>query len=662
MAFESDIHRFSDSSTDRMSSQGVHRLLKRAELLHVWNAHDALDMALEALELSETLSYRSGLAASLALCSKCHTLLGDSSRALAEAETALKLFESEDDVESLLECQCTLAGAYALMGDFFQALHILEDTAHAEASAKPSIRFRIQFTQGGVYQSLAEYAKALTHFHEALLIGTDAHDERGRAAALSSLGSVYFDLGEYATSISFYQQSMAIYQQEEDKGGEAWTLERMGTLCTRMGGLEDALAFHHRSMVLRRESNNHRGVAGSLFYIGEILNKQGLEDQAVVMFKESLKFWENAHDYVGMAETYLAFADLHLNEESEQFNTMRATELLVKCLRIAQELGLKRLEMRVHETFTVAYKQIRLFEKALSHKEKAIELREIISGEDVSKQVQQLEIALRRERFEREIEQDRKESAELATALQHLDDLNAHLQHVAQEKNEVFSIVYHDLKNPIAGILVHTSTLERYLERMSMSEIRNSITSISKTAHRMKDIVTHLLQGNSSQPQSVVIEPMNVNLTNSVRDALDDLSARAYAKSQSIRFDGAEHEHMVVGDRVALQRCVENLVSNAIKYSPNNTTITLSVRESVRDGFVRFTVTDQGPGIAPDRLRNIFTGTVKGGSRTTGGEDSTGIGLVSVKRLIEKMHGTVHCTSEVGVGSSFYFDIPKNGA
>lgn len=413
-------------------------------------------------------------------------------------------------------------------------------------------------------------------------------------------------------------------------------------------------------MVLRRESNNHRGVAGSLFYIGEILNKQGLEDQAVAMFKESLKFWESAHDYVGMAETYLAFADLHLNEESEQFNTMRATELLVKCLRISQELGLKRLEMRVHETFTTAYKQIRLFEKALSHKEKAIELREIISGEEVSKQVEQLEIALKRERFEREVEQDRKESAELAAALQHLDDLNAHLQHVAQERNEVFSIVYHDLKNPIAGILVHTSTLERYLERMSTNDVRNSISSIAKTAHRMKDIVTHRRQGNSSNPQTVIIEPMNVNLTNSVRDALDDLSARAYAKSQHIRFDGAELDYMVVGDRVALQRCVENLVSNAIKYSPNNTTITLSVRESARDGFVRFMVTDQGPGIAPDRLRNIFTGTVKGVSRTTGGEDSTGIGLVSVKRLIEKMHGAVHCTSEVGVGSSFSFDIPKS--
>ncbi|MFM8437482.1 MAG: tetratricopeptide repeat protein, partial [Candidatus Kapaibacterium sp.] len=284
MAFETDIRQEAQATTERPSPEVVHRLLERAGQVHVWNAHEGLDLSLDALEVSETLSYRRGLAASMALCAKCHAILGDYTRALAEAETALKLFDSDNDTESFADCQCTLADVYSLMGDFFHALHLLEETSRTSPSISPKTKARILFTQGGVYQALADYAKALAHHNESLLVCTDAGDVAGRATALSSIGSVYSDLGEYATAISFYRQSLSIYQEVEDKGGEAWTLERMGTLCTRMGGLEDALAFHHRSLVLRRDANNHRGVAGCLFYIGEILSKQGLEEQAIVMF------------------------------------------------------------------------------------------------------------------------------------------------------------------------------------------------------------------------------------------------------------------------------------------------------------------------------------------------------------------------------------------
>lgn len=660
METELEIDRSQPTASIHTSIQDVQYLLQEAEEVYQWNVHAGLELAFEALELSEVLAHKIGLAASLCLCARCHTILGDSARAMAEAETAIKLFESESETEQLLECQCVLAGVYSLTGDFFQALHILEETAQSERVVTPKIIAQVKFMQGSIYQALADYATALTQFHESLLVCTDHSDKKGGAAALSAIGAVYFDLGEFATSISFYQQSLTIYQEVEDAGGEAWALERMGMLCTRMGGLEDALAFHHRSLVLRREAKNHRGVAGSLFYIAEILNKQNLEDQAIVMFKESLKFWESAHDYVGMAETYLVFAELHLKEESSQFNPMSATELLVKCLRIAQELGMKRLEMRVHEAFTKAYKRIKLYAKALQHKEKAAELREVISGEEVSKQIQQLEITLKKERYERELEHSRVESNELVTVRKELDSLQSHLHNISQEKHELFSVVYHDLKNPIAGILVQTSTLERYLERMSMSDIRNSISLISKTAHRMKDIVSQLLHVNATKPEAVVIDPTRVNLTNAVRDAADDLSARAFAKSQTIHITGADHDLFVNGDRVALQRCVENFLSNAIKYSPNNTSITICVDNSVHKGFVRCTVSDEGQGIPPEQLRKLFRGTVDFGSKTTGGEDSSGIGLMSVKRLVEQMKGAVGCTSEVGVGSSFFFDIPKN--
>jgi signal transduction histidine kinase len=107
-----------------------------------------------------------------------------------------------------------------------------------------------------------------------------------------------------------------------------------------------------------------------------------------------------------------------------------------------------------------------------------------------------------------------------------------------------------------------------------------------------------------------------------------------------------------------LRRVLENLLSNALKFSPSGKTVQISLTQSA--GVHRIAIKDQGPGISPADQKNLYRKFHKLSARPTGGESSSGLGLAIVKTLVEQLGGEIALTSEVGVGSSFVVSFPKD--
>ncbi len=641
------------------SVQRVHALHELAEALLIWDSARALKLSSDALRISERLLYPDGIAKSLSLAALGHMYQGDHQRALDEAQTALSLFENADDVLNQAMAHATIGTVHSQIGSFEPAFEHLYRAIELESETTSRIStVRSYLSLGNIYHKLADYTQALHFLNSCLDLSIEHHFERAEPLALSTIGAVYFDLGEYSTSIAYYQRSLNIYQHCSDGLGEAYTLERMGLICSRMGGLEDALVFHRRSMVLRRENKDKRGLATSLYHIGEILSLQNFDAQALLMYKESLDLRKQTQDRIGMAESYLGFASVHIKENSPVHNNIVANDLLIKCLSIASSLRIKKLEMKAHELLAISFKQIKLFEKAVQHMEMCLDLREQIAGDDVGQQVKQLEIQLIKEKSEREAERNRLENVELAGALKKVEALNQHLAHLNQEKNDLLSIVFHDLKNPIAGILVNTSTLERYIEKMSPEDVLKTVRAIASTTTRMKDIIAHLLEMNKIDSGNYSLQLEAVHLGRIVDQAVRDSSFRARSKSLRVFVEHDSEDVYVLAEAKALRECVENYLSNALKYSPVGKQIIVRVGDSTVKNFKRFSISDEGVGISPEDQKKLFSRYSKVGTKTTGGEESNGLGLSSVKKFIELMNGTVGCESEVGLGSTFYFDLP----
>jgi signal transduction histidine kinase/ligand-binding sensor domain-containing protein len=250
------------------------------------------------------------------------------------------------------------------------------------------------------------------------------------------------------------------------------------------------------------------------------------------------------------------------------------------------------------------------------------------------------------------------QAGEIEIANTRLQEQNLQLVQFNNEKNDFLGIVAHDLKNPLTGIMMTTSMMRTYYDKLTPEELRAQVQRIEDTAHRMHVIITELLDVNAIETGNINISISNVNITQATKSVVEDFRERAEAKRITIHFRSEQDSLLVLADANLIIQILENLVSNAVKYSPTDKNIFVSITRTEHQR-VRAAVRDEGPGLSPQDKDKLFLKFAKLSARPTAGEDSTGLGLSIVKRMVEAMHGTVTCESELGQGAAFIVELPS---
>ncbi len=250
------------------------------------------------------------------------------------------------------------------------------------------------------------------------------------------------------------------------------------------------------------------------------------------------------------------------------------------------------------------------------------------------------------------------QAGEIEIANTRLQEQNIQLVQLNSEKNDFLGIVAHDLKNPLTGIMMTTSMLRTYYDKMSPDDLRAQVLRIEDTSKRMHNIITELLDVNAIETGNINITISNVNISTLTKGVVEDFRQRAEAKRIKMHFRTEQDSVLVLADGNLLVQVLENLVSNAVKYSPTDKNIFVSITRTERQR-VRVAVRDEGPGLSPQDKDRLFLKFAKLSARPTAGEHSTGLGLSIVKRMVEAMHGSVSCESELGQGAAFILDLPS---
>jgi len=259
----------------------------------------------------------------------------------------------------------------------------------------------------------------------------------------------------------------------------------------------------------------------------------------------------------------------------------------------------------------------------------------------------------------------RQQAAVLAENNTELTLKNARLEVLDLEKTELMGIAAHDLKNPITGILLATGIIrhrlqdqkEQYLS-VALEKVIGKLNDIDGIAERMLDIINKLLNVNRIESGTLTIQSVAFSLGTIVEAVVDFYREQARPKNITLRLDNQAPEAQVLADPQFVQEIIENLVSNAVKYSPPD--LPVDVRLLALDSVVRLEVQDYGPGLSGDDKKRLFGKFARLTARPTGGENSTGLGLSIVKKLTEAMNGDVWCESEEGKGATFIVELPKN--
>jgi signal transduction histidine kinase len=247
-------------------------------------------------------------------------------------------------------------------------------------------------------------------------------------------------------------------------------------------------------------------------------------------------------------------------------------------------------------------------------------------------------------------------TSEIAEQRAAIQQQNARLERFNELKNLFLGIAAHELRNPIGLIQLNAELLGDPETPLSPDERQRSLADIQRLTRHALSLLSDWLDVATIEAGELKLKLVPIEVGGFVREVVEQYSPLASNKGTTLF---AETETgLVMADPLRLRQILENLISNAVKYSPVGSEVRIGAR-LVPEGW-RFWVSDRGPGIKVEERERLFSDFGRLSSQPTGGEKSVGLGLSIVRRLVAAHGGRVGVESEPGNGSEFWFILPGN--
>lgn len=242
---------------------------------------------------------------------------------------------------------------------------------------------------------------------------------------------------------------------------------------------------------------------------------------------------------------------------------------------------------------------------------------------------------------------------------QQLISRNAGLMMLNEEKNNLVRILAHDLRSPLSQIIGIADILHKD-HQVALAEDQVLLTKITDGAHRINEMISKILNVESLDRNDSTTVFEEIHIAPLLEEVVQRFASGAREKGIGIVLNNCKEEEMIVTDQVLLLQILDNLVSNAIKFSPKNTQVQVTVE--VNKSGVLIKVKDEGPGFSEADQTLMFNKFQKLSAQPTNGEPSTGLGLSIVKRYVEELKGKIWLETAIGKGTTFFvqLDSPNN--
>ena len=259
-------------------------------------------------------------------------------------------------------------------------------------------------------------------------------------------------------------------------------------------------------------------------------------------------------------------------------------------------------------------------------------------------------------------ERVRERTHELTAANQRLASQWTQQRRSNEFKNEILGTVAHDLRNPLGVILGRAEMMNELatVEPVQIDKIKDQLGHIRASATQLTEMVNDLITDAMMDAHNIAIRREQVDLVTMLGETVNANRALAEKKRQSLQLIAPAHLVWSC-DPDRLREAVDNLISNAIKYSPIGGNIELTMSHADEQVVIR--VADEGPGLSEEDVSRLFGRFQRLSARPTGGESSTGLGLSIVKRIVELHGGHVGAQSPgPGRGTTFTIRLPATGS
>lgn len=245
---------------------------------------------------------------------------------------------------------------------------------------------------------------------------------------------------------------------------------------------------------------------------------------------------------------------------------------------------------------------------------------------------------------------------DLATAQRQLAKSNAELRWLNEQKNQLLGMAAHDLRNPLAAVIAYSSFVLEEEARLS-PEQSSMLRRIQVNVETMLGMVEDVLDFSAIESGTVRLDPVQVTLGELLTELVE--SSRLIADKKGIRIASVVDRDVppLFADRRKLSQVLNNLMTNAIKFSHPGASVTVAAGCDPGSA-VWISVSDRGLGMSPEQMDRLFKPFGRVGVQATGGEKSTGLGLAIARRIVEAHGGRIEVESAVGKGTTFTVVLP----
>lgn len=238
-----------------------------------------------------------------------------------------------------------------------------------------------------------------------------------------------------------------------------------------------------------------------------------------------------------------------------------------------------------------------------------------------------------------------------------LKEREAELNKLNKQKDNLVRMVSHDIKNPLTGILGLVKLMKADNMNISKDERKQMFSVIEDSGNKLLHLVKHVLDREENKNQTESLELRKTNLRQLADQIVQLHNAKAIVKNIDLRVETELEENEVMVDPGKLEIAINNLVSNALKFTPSQGEVLLKM-STPNPSDLLVEVRDTGIGIPEKVKKNIFESRKRNSTLGTNGEIGIGLGLDIVQRYVEMHKGTIRVESEIDKGTSFYIKLP----
>ena len=654
------------------------------------NLDTVLHYNTQALEIADKINFGYGIARALNGIAMYYWLTNKPDQAIPTFHKAVTQAEKDKNFDLIAMVTNNLGVYYGKLGLLDSAEKYHKLAIHAGNMLQDRSRYvKAVADLGMIYFNRGNYVDAMQYILEAKNVYEKEHRSYELIVTYNRMGLIYYQINDFNQAMSAYRLGLKVNESLGDINLEMSILQNIGLLYHEVKkDFDSAKIYLTRVLEMAIQNNNQENILSTKVNLGNIAFEKLNFQEALSLYTEAYasplipnRIYERTAILVNLATVYLNLGDLKKAEEyvkqgfklaneqkllrfeknavrtmgdieSRKKNYKKAFEYYVRYSSLLDTLGNEVIKQKVAEA---------VFQDALKQKETQNALLQM--DNELKKQTIQsqwyiiggvilililglilLMVILKNNRQQRALNRL-------------LDRKNKELEELNITKDKFISIIAHDLKSPFNSLLGFLTDMDEHFDDYDEPMKRDIIGKLKKSSHNTYNLLVNLLDWTQSQRGQIKILAKKFPVGEVIHEIFGILSNRANAKQQQL-ISEVDPGIQIHSDPQIIKAILINLVNNAIKFTPSNGKINVSIHREKNS--MRFEVSDTGIGIPLSQIENLFRIDAQYRRLGTENEPGTGLGLVMCREYIKILGGEIGVKTEEGKGSTFYFTIPVN--